>query len=123
MIKVYIASPYTVGDKLKNVQLQIKAFHILMDHGYIPISPLLFHYINEFRERPYEEIMEYDFQILDMCEVVIRIRPLDEEGEEIPSSGADREMEQAQLSKKRYYEFSSINELKEYLEFIQEEGL
>ena len=55
MKKVYIASPYTNGDKLEMVRLQIDAWHILRDRGLIPIAPLLTHYINEVRERDHKD--------------------------------------------------------------------
>jgi len=114
--KIYIASPYTSGDKLQMVRLQIDAWHILRDYGLIPIAPLLTHYINEVRERLHTEWLEYDFEVLRICNGVIRLRPKDDFGVEIPSRGADMEEEEAIKLGIPVLCFYSIEELKDYLE-------
>jgi hypothetical protein len=114
--KIYIASPYTNGDKLKMVKLQIDVWNVLKDFGYIPIAPLLTHYINEIRERSASEWLEYDFEILKMCQGIIRIRPRDNFGAEIPSLGADMEQEEAIRLNIPFLEFISIEQLKYFLE-------
>ena len=110
--KVYIASPYTQGDKLQLVRIQIDAFHILMDMGLVPIAPLLSHYINEVRERAHGEWLTYDFEIIGTCQVMVRIRPKDNFGVEIPSTGADMETEEAKRLGLEYYEVNSAEEIK-----------
>jgi hypothetical protein len=112
--KVYIASPYTNGDKLKLVRLQIDAFHVLMDLGFYPIAPLLSHYINEIRERDWKEWLEYDFQTIQECQMVVRLYPKDEYGLEIPSKGADMEQEEAKRLGIEFHAFSSVEEMKEF---------
>jgi hypothetical protein len=114
--KIYIASPYTSGDKLQMVRLQIDAWHLLRDYGFIPIAPLLTHYMNEVRERSHAEWLEYDFEILKMCQGIIRIRPRDNFGIEIPSRGADMEQEEAVRLNIPFLEFISIEQLKYFLE-------
>jgi hypothetical protein len=98
------------------VRLQIDAWHLLRDYGYIPIAPLLTHYINEVRERSHAEWLEYDFEILKTCQGVIRLRPLDAFGDEIPSKGADMEQEEAKRLGIPFLSFNTIEELKRYLE-------
>jgi len=102
--KVYIASPYTQGDKLQMVRIQIDAWHALQDLGYYAIPPLLSHYINEVRER------------IAMCDAVVRIRPKDERGIEIPSSGADKEKIEAQRLGLQYREFETIEQMRDSLQ-------
>jgi len=114
--KVYIASPYTQGDKLQMVRIQIDAWHALQDLGYYAIPPLLSHYINEVRERPWKEWLEYDFQTIAMCDAVVRIRPKDERGIEIPSSGADKEKVEAQRLGLQYREFETIEQMRDSLQ-------
>jgi hypothetical protein len=109
--KIYIASPYSVGDKLRNVRLQIDAFHILRDMRHIPIAPLTSHYINEVRERSHRDWIEYDFTIIAMCDMVIRLRPKDQNGIEIPSTGADLEETEAKRLGLPYYEFQTLDEM------------
>lgn len=112
---IYIASPYTIGDKMENVRLQIEAWHILRDRGYYPIAPLLTHFIHEVRNRDYEDWMDYDFKLLSLCKKVFRIKPI-YNGEERPSSGADREEIEANRLGIEFKSFVSIEELKKYLE-------
>lgn len=114
--KIYIASPYTSGDKLQMVRLQIDAWHLLRDYGFIPIAPLLTHYMNEVRERSHAEWLEYDFEILKMCQGIIRLRPKDNFGREIPSKGADMEQEEAINLGIPVLSFDTIEDLKNYLE-------
>lgn len=114
MKKVYIASPYTQGDKEQLVLVQIKAWHILRDKGFYPIAPLLAHHLNLYRQRSHEEWLEYDLITISYCDVVIRLRIKDNFGVEIPSSGADLETEEAKRLGKEYYEFDSIEEMEKY---------
>lgn len=85
MIKVYIASPYTIGDPQENVDRQRHYANILIDHGFAPFWPLSSHYLHELIERDYETWMELDIEWLLQCDCVLRLP-----GE---SSGADREVE------------------------------
>ena len=110
---VYIASPYTVGDKLENVRLQIDAWHILRDAGFLPIAPLMSHYLHEVRNRDYEDWLDYDFQIISRCDMVVRIRP-HFDGVERPSSGADKEEEEAKRLELEFLSFNSLDELENY---------
>lgn len=87
MLLVYIASPYTLGDKDFNVTRQIEMAHKLLDWGYCPLWPLSSHYLEEWRSRPYEDWLEMDFALLSRCDVLLRL-----EGE---SAGADREVAEA----------------------------
>ena len=122
MKRIYIASPYTRGDKLKLVRVQIDAFHILRDLGYYPIAPLLSHYINEVRDRTHKDWLEYDFESIGMCDSVVRIRAKDENGIEIPSTGADMEEAEAKRLGLEFLDFESVEELKEYFSPFGESG-
>jgi len=110
-IKIYIASPYNSGDREKNTRLQIDAFHILRDLGYLPIAPLLSHYINLVRDRSHKDWLEYDIELLKICDIVVRLRPMDANGVEIPSPGADMEEKKAKELGIPYYEFQTLDEL------------
>jgi hypothetical protein len=77
-----------MGDKLENVTRQIEAAHMLMDYGYVPVTPLIIgHYMEQLRERPYDEWMEACFTWLWRCDALLRL-----EGE---SYGADAEVAEA----------------------------
>jgi hypothetical protein len=87
-IKVYIASPYTHGDKGKNVRVQIDAANILMRHGMSPFVPLLGHY--QDLDISFDEWLDHDLQWLKLCDCVLYLNPYG-----LPSLGADMELEVA----------------------------
>jgi hypothetical protein len=88
MIKVYIASPYTLGDVAVNVKAQLDTFAELLDLGYIPFAPLLSHFVHMAHPRPYHRWTAYDEEWVKACDVVLRLP-----GE---SKGADNEVRLAE---------------------------
>lgn len=110
-IKIYIASPYNSGDREKNTRLQIDAFHILRDMGYLPIAPLLSHYVNLVRDRSHQDWLEYDIELLKLCDIVVRLKPKDDNGVEIPSPGADIEEQKAIELQIPYFEFGTLDQM------------
>ncbi len=81
---VYIASPYSIGDKLTNVKKSIEIANILMDKGFIPYAPLLNHFQNEMFPRPENDWLEFDVNWISKCDALLRLL-----GE---SKGADEEV-------------------------------
>jgi flagellar biosynthesis/type III secretory pathway ATPase len=69
------------------VRLQIEALHRIMDLGHCPIAPLLSHFAEITRQRPYEEWIACCLATVDRCDALIRLG-----GE---SKGADREVSRA----------------------------
>lgn len=84
MIKVYIASPYTLGDVAVNVKGQIDAVDILMDKGFAPFAPLYSHFQHMVHPRHYQDWIKLDLEWVKACDCVLRLP-----GE---SSGADGEV-------------------------------
>lgn len=87
MIKVYIASPYTIGDTAINVKLQMDTASILIDKGFCPFWPLHSHFLHMIHPKEYEKWLEQDREWVLSCDAVLRL------GSE--SSGADSEVELA----------------------------
>ena len=87
-IKVYIASPYTLGDAAENVRAQIDAVDELMDNGFMPFAPLYSHFQHMVHPRPYQDWIDIDLEWIRVCDCVLRL-----EGE---SSGADGEVRYAE---------------------------
>lgn len=87
MIKVYIASPYSIGNKEENVFRQMQVADILISEGFCPYIPLLTHYQHLQFPQPYNFWLEYDLEWLFCCEAILRL-----DGE---SYGADKEEEYA----------------------------
>jgi len=104
MIKTYIASPYTIGNHLVNVLIQIGYAHELIGLGFNPYVPLLSHYLEEYKHQEYETWMSIDLEWLKTCDCLLRLP-----GE---SSGADREV--AFAIKKQIPVFYDIKSLIKY---------
>lgn len=100
-IRVYIASPYTIGDPAANVRRQMEAANLLIGSGFAPFIPLLYHFQHITFPRPYEDWMALDLTWITVCNCLLRL-----EGE---SAGADREVEHAQ--KNNIPVFYSIDKL------------
>jgi hypothetical protein len=88
-MKVYIAGPYTKGDVAKNVRTAIDAANTLLEFGFTPFVPHLTHFWHMLCPHEYQVWLDYDYEWLKSCDVLIRLR-----GE---SPGADIEVKQARL--------------------------
>jgi len=110
MIKVYIASPYTVGDPAVNVKRQIDVTDILLNHGFSPYTPLYSHFQHMVHPRSYEDWMKLDLDWIDVCDCLLRL-----DGE---SPGADTETEYAESI--GLLIFYSIEELVKFYKKVEE---
>ncbi len=88
MIRVYIASPYTLGDIAVNVKVQIDMADKLMDNEFAPFVPLYSHFQHMIHPRPYQDWIKIDLEWVKVCDCVLRLP-----GE---SSGADGEVKFAE---------------------------
>jgi len=100
-LRVYIASPYTLGDPVVNVRTSLQAANALMELGYHPYAPLLSHFQHFLHPRPYEDWMRLDLAYLAVCQAVLRLPGR--------SKGAERECRLARFLKIPIY--ASIAEL------------
>ena len=101
MIKVYIASPYTLGDVAVNVKRQLDIADELMNKGFVPFAPLYSPFQHMAHPGPYEDWIKIDLEWVKVCDCVLRL-----EGK---SSGADGEVKLAkELNIPVYY---SLDEL------------
>jgi hypothetical protein len=73
MVKVYIASPYTIGDVAVNVKKQIDVASILMDYGYAPFVPTLAHFQHLMYPRPYQDWLRCDVEWVKCCNALLRL--------------------------------------------------
>lgn len=83
-VKVYIASPYTIGDVAVNVKAQLDMVDVLMDKGFAPFAPLYSHFQHMAHPRPYKDWIEIDLVWVVACDCVLRIGGV--------SQGADNEV-------------------------------
>jgi nucleoside 2-deoxyribosyltransferase len=122
-LKVYIASPYTHGSAAINVGRQIKAKHILMDYGFVPFAPLESHFGEIMRARTEHEWLQWELEWLDVCDILVRIRPVDKDGIEIVSTGSDGESDRAAELKIPSFSFRNLEELEEWAKEVNKENL
>ena len=71
--KVYIASPYTIGNQAKNVRDSIYFADKLIDNGYLPFAPLLSHFWDYLIPHNYDYWLEYCVNWLLECDFVLRL--------------------------------------------------
>lgn len=87
MKKVFISSPYTLGDCAANVRAQHDAFAALLELGHAPFAPLLSHYQQLIHPVSWEEWIKWDFVWLEQCDVVLRL-PGESRGAELECAKA-----------------------------------
>jgi len=101
LIKVYVASPYTIGDTAVNVKRQIDMVDKLMDRGFAPFAPLYSHFQHMVHPRPWQDWVKVDLEWVASCDCVLRL-----DGE---SKGADMEVELAlKLNIPVYYSLEEL---------------
>jgi hypothetical protein len=81
--KIYIASPYTIGDVAVNVRRQLEAADTLIDLGFAPFVPLYSHFQHMHSPKDYDVWLRLDLEWLPACDALLRLP-----GE---SKGADHE--------------------------------
>lgn len=86
-MRVYIASPYTIGGPVANVRRQIDAAEALAVKGHVPIVPLLSHYWDEAYPHTWEFWMQQCLSHLATSDAVLRLPGA--------STGADIEVREA----------------------------
>jgi len=104
-IKVYLASPYTMGDTAKNVKAQIDATNDLYLLGFNVFSPLVgTHFQHMVYPKDYNFWLSLDYEWISVCDCVLRLEGI--------SEGADLEVEHAKRIGKKV--FSDIVDLEYY---------
>jgi len=119
--RVYIASPYTNGWMPDNVRLSFEAHDILMDMGFAPYSPLAVHFQSIMFKREEKEWLELDLNYLLACNVMVRIHPVKDNGDKIPSPGADLEEYTAMEHNIPVFHYETLYELEQ--DFIMDYNL
>jgi hypothetical protein len=83
--KIYVASPYSIGNRKENVKRSILACEQLWALGLVPYCPLLSHYWDKIAPHTWEDWMRFDLEWLSVCDGVYWLY-----GE---SKGAEREVD------------------------------
>jgi hypothetical protein len=114
-IRIYIASPYSNGDKEENVNLQMDIAEELMQRGFAPYTPLLTHFQHLRHPREEHDWYKLDNEFLSLCDILIRIKPI-KNGKEITSVGADKEEILARELKIPVFSFHTLEEMCVFLD-------
>jgi len=113
MKKVYISSAFTRGWQIHNMRNQMLMAFELKKLGFLPFIPLLFPFFefaigNQFSDR---EMLDWELSYIPVCDMLVRVRFKDENGIEIPSSGADEEVAEARKNNIPVFIFDSIEDM------------
>jgi len=73
MKRVYIASPYSLGDQAKNVRRQIDCADKLMYLGFVPYAPLMSHFHHLVYPHPIEDWYKLDNEWVRACHYLLRL--------------------------------------------------
>ncbi len=105
MIKVFISSPYSKGDMGRNVRVNMDCANELINKGFTPFIPLLFHFQDMVHPQEYDVWLRLTTDWIDSCDFLLRLP-----GE---SNGCDKEVKHAiDIGVPVFY---SIEELEEYV--------
>ena len=72
-IKVFISSPYSIGDKRENLKRHMDSAFELMKADFIPFVPLLYSYMDDIYEMSYSEWLIQTTSWIESCDVVLRL--------------------------------------------------
>lgn len=89
MIKVFIAGPYTKGDRDENLNKMIDTTNELINHGFNPLPLNLCYHLVEYKHKRenYVDWIEITSQWVEKCDCLLRLTG--------QSSGADGEVDLA----------------------------
>lgn len=106
---IYVSGPYTKPDPAANVSKAMDVAHQILDRGGIPVVPHLSHFLHMHRQRPYEEWMDMDMELLERCDAIMRLKG--------HSPGAD--MEVARAKKLKIPMLGSLLELSHFVQLFE----
>ena len=115
--RIYIASPYTNGDKEQTVQLQMAATYHLLKMGFNPYMPIYHHFVQKVYPDLDHSIpwLAIDKEWLMHCDMAVRLHPKDKRGIEIGSPGADEEQDFCEKNNILMLHFETVEEMVQYL--------
>jgi len=100
-MRIYIASPYSNGNKMNNVLKSLEVAEAIRAMGFLPHPPLLSHYWDLYYPHDYDYWMAMCLEELSYCDAIFRIT-----GE---SKGADMEVTKAkELGLPVYYSLEEL---------------
>jgi hypothetical protein len=120
-VRVYIASPYSNGDKEELVKKHFEVAYHLLKMGFNPYAPLY----NHFLQIAYPDLdknfpwLELDKEWLEQCDMLVRFHFTNENNVEIFSPGADEEEAHAKLLGIPVFHFDNVEEMIGYMQVME----
>ena len=102
--RVYIAGPMSIGDRVDNLNMALRAMRDLTIHGFAPLSPQLTFFIANVLRFDHDTWIQIDLPWVSQADAILRLP-----GE---SKGADEEVKTA--IQYNVPVFSSIEKLKQH---------
>ncbi len=87
--KVFLASPYRVGNVAQNVRVQHDAFDALNNMDFIPFMPFFMHYQHLVHPKSFDNWMSWCIEWLKVCDLVLRL-PGESKGSDLIVAEASR---------------------------------
>ena len=101
--KIYIAVPMSLGDRIENLSIGLRAYRSLLGAGYAPMCPSLNFFMHPFADITHSQWLEVDLPWVKSADGLLRIQ-----GE---SKGADLEVKTAvQFDIPVFYSLDSLYE-------------
>ena len=107
---VYLAGPYSYPDVAWNVNEAMRMSEVLLEEGFIPFTPHLYHMWHLIQPHSYDFWIKLSSRWITKCDAVLRVQGI--------SSGADKEVEYA--VEKKVPVFYSLRELVEWRDKLNE---
>ena len=89
MKRIFISSPYEIGNQAENVKRQMDAAHELIEAGFAPYWPLHSHFLHMVYAKEHTTWLEIDKTFLLTCDAVLRL-PGISKGADIETAFADQ---------------------------------
>ena len=120
-VKVYIASPYSNGNKTELVKFHLDAAYHLLKLGFNPFAPLYNHFIQVNHPDIDKDFdwLEVDKAWLADCDIAVRLYPKDSNGKDIYSPGADEEVNFCKTLGIPVFNFETLEELVEKMAEVE----
>lgn len=100
-LRVYIASPMSQGDQIKNFYEALRWYRILIDHGFAPLCPQLTFLVEGMIREEHDTWLSLDLPWVQVADAVFRLPGA--------SKGADQEEEEARLwGVKVFHDFDEL---------------
>ncbi len=88
--RVYIAGPMSLGDRIVNLDMALRAYRALLEKGYAPLCPQLTFFVDRLFDFPWQTWIDADLPWVSVSDAVLRL-PGKSDGAERETATASKE--------------------------------